>query len=597
MISGFYNILKPTGFTSSDAVVKLRGILNSAYRTKVKIGHFGTLDPGGSGVLVVAVGNATKLFDRFTTHTKTYRAEAVFGATTDTLDSYGEVLEKCDWYNQAEVMPDSFYNNLYCNIDNTINSFLGKQKQLPPIYSSKSINGVRAYDLARNGEKVKLNEADIEIFSIKINRIVKNRISFDITCSSGTYIRSFVRDLGLKLGVPAFMSYIIRLECAGFSICDSVTLDEVSRNINAGFTSLEEYSKRLPVFKITEELKNDYAVGNKIYSDLVGLIRVEYNERFLSIGEFINRSLKVLCVNDTNPVRISEFDKEINKQKYSLALGYFDTLHIGHLEIIRELSKLNGIPSLFTFSKSLNEFIKGKSERDLYSFRDRVNLFEKYGVKTVFVEEPNRDFLNLTPYEFLDYLTSKINIGAFVCGYDYTFGVNASGNIDILKTYCEEHNIEFRVIDEKTVGEKKVSSTLIKESLKNGDILSANAFLGRTYSVLGRVQKGRMEGRLMGFPTANISLDDMLILPKYGVYKGRVRVQGKTYNSIINIGTHPTFDDNKVNLEAYIINFDKDIYGYLIEVFLDDYIRDIVKFNSIDELKEQLKRDLGVFNE
>ena len=106
-----------------------------------------------------------------------------------------------------------------------------------------------------------------------------------------------------------------------------------------------------------------------------------------------------------------------------------------------------------------------------------------------------------------------------------------------------------------------------------------------------------MEGRLMGFPTANISLDDMLILPKYGVYKGRVRVQGKTYNSIINIGTHPTFDDNKVNLEAYIINFDKDIYGYLIEVFLDDYIRDIVKFNSIDELKEQLKRDLGVFNE
>lgn len=597
MISGFYNVIKPTGFTSSDAVVKLRGILSSALRQKVKIGHFGTLDPGGSGVLVVAIGNATKLFDSFSAHTKTYRAQAVFGASTDTLDSYGKVTEKCDWYDNNDI-PNDICTHISSHINEVINAFIGKQKQLPPDYSSKSIDGKRAYDLAREGKEVKLKEADIEIFDIKIISILKNRVTFDITCSSGTYIRSFVRDLGVALGLPAFMSYIIRLECAGFNINDSVTINEIALDYNKGFISLEKYADRYPEFKLNSKHKRDFAVGNRIYSkENSGLCRVTYGDKTLGIGDFSIGYLKMVCSFEEYVVPLEDFDKALYKQKYSIGLGYFDTIHLGHASLLREVVKSNGISSVLTFFKPLTGVIVSKTEKDLYSFDERCGLFEKIGIRKVFTGIPDKKFLSLSPIEFLDYLTFKINIGTLVVGKNYTFGYKAEGNIEVLSNYCNKHGIKLIIVDDVTFDGVKVSSSYIKKMFAEGRIDMATKLLGRRYSVYGKVIRGRQDGRKIGFPTVNLKLDDSRIVPKFGVYKGEIRVDGKYFKTLINIGNHPTFSDNSVNIEAYILDFDRDIYDHPVEVFFDLFIRDIVSFNSVEALTEQIRKDLEVFND
>lgn len=597
MISGFYNVIKPTGFTSSDAVVKLRGILSSAFRQKVKIGHFGTLDPGGSGVLVVAIGNATKLFDSFSVHTKTYRAQAVFGASTDTLDSYGKVTEKCDWYDYNDI-PDDICNHISSHIDEVINSFIGKQKQLPPDYSSKSIDGKRAYDLARDGKEFKLKEADIEIFDIKIISTLKNRVTFDITCSSGTYIRSFVRDLGVSLGIPAFMSYIIRLECAGFNINDSVTINEIALDYTKGFVSLEQYSDRYPEFKLDSNQKNDFAVGNRIYSkENNGLCRVVCGGKTLGIGDFSIGYLKMICSFEDYVVSLEDFDRSLYKQKYSIGLGYFDTIHLGHAFLLREVVRSNGIPAVFTFLNPLTGVIDSKTEKDLYSFNERCGLFEKIGIRKVFTAIPDKKFLSLSPINFLNLLTSKINIGTLVVGKNYTFGNKAEGNIEVLIDYCSKHEIKLIIVDDVTFDGIKVSSSFIKKMIVDGKIDMATKLLGRRYSIYGKVLHGRQDGRKIGFPTVNLKLDNSKVVPKFGVYKGEIRIDGKYFKTLINVGDHPTFSDNSINIEAYILDFNKDIYGRAVEVFFDSFIRDIVPFKSVEALIEQIKKDLEVFND
>lgn len=598
MISGFYNILKPTGYTSSDVVVKLRGILGSAYNTKVKIGHFGTLDPGGSGVLVVAIGNATKLFDYFGNHKKTYRAEAVFGVSTDTLDSYGQIVEKSEWYDSANEIDNGFYDKLYRNLSSIVKSFIGKQKQLPPDYSSKSIGGMRAYDLARSGEKVVLKEAEIEIFDVTINSVDKNRVSFDITCSSGTYIRSFVRDLGYALGVPSFMSYIIRLECAGFSIEHSVTVEEVAKNEKAGFVDLSVFADKLPEFVLSDEYKDDFAVGNKIYSEkFSSLSKVVSNGVFIGIADFSQGFLKMVVTDEKNPVFVSSFEKRIHRQKYSIALGYFDTMHLAHNEILKELAKTIGLKSLFTFSEPLNKFLNVKKDGDLYSLEERIGLYEKAGVKHVFVEKPTKDFLDKTPEDFFNFLTDHINIGTIVCGFDFTFGKKASGTVETLRSLCYENQIVLKVVEEQTFEGVKISSSRIKNCIKNGEIELANKLLGRDFSIRGSVLQGRRQGRTIGFPTINLKLDDDLLKPRFGVYKGYAKVFGKKYKAIINVGTHPTFDDFSTNVEAYLLDFSQDIYGYKVEIFLQKYIREIFEFENVQELVTQIKKDLEVFDE
>lgn len=210
---GFYNILKPTGVSSGFVVNKIKRITNE------KVGHLGTLDPSASGVLSIAVGKATKFFDYFLNKDKEYVALAKFGVLTNTLDSDGEILKREDVQVSLE------------DIKKVLPSLCGKVDQIPPIFSSKNVNGERAYDLARQGKQVVLEPKKVQIYSIKAEKLTQNNLfRIKIHCSSGTYVRSIIRDIAEKIGTVATTVCIIRTCSGKFEIGDSITLDELAEN-------------------------------------------------------------------------------------------------------------------------------------------------------------------------------------------------------------------------------------------------------------------------------------------------------------------------------------------------------------------------------
>ena len=216
-MQGIIVVNKPRGFTSFDVVAKLRGIL----KTK-KIGHTGTLDPEAEGVLVVCVGRATKLVDSLMDHDKTYVAGLLLGRDTDTYDIWGEtILEKEVTASEDEVIT-------------VIKSFTGKQKQVPPMYSAKKIDGKKLYELAREGKTVERKAVDIEVFDIDIEKIDLPEASFKVSCSKGTYIRSLCHDIGERLGCGGCMSSLLRVRTGKYSIEEAHTLEEIEAAVKNG---------------------------------------------------------------------------------------------------------------------------------------------------------------------------------------------------------------------------------------------------------------------------------------------------------------------------------------------------------------------------
>ena len=217
---GFFNVLKPVGYSSGSVVASVRRFLiSNGYITKsTKVGHMGTLDPGGTGVLPIAVGKATRLFDYFGDKVKSYRAEFVFGKETDTLDSYGRTTAK-----GRDVTGDE--------IRLAASRLLGTISQLPPQFSAKSVGGVRAYDLARQGKAVELKPATVTIYSLDVVSVSGSRAVVDVTCSAGTYVRSIARDMAALMDTVGYMSYIIRTASGAFRLEDAVTVGELSPEV------------------------------------------------------------------------------------------------------------------------------------------------------------------------------------------------------------------------------------------------------------------------------------------------------------------------------------------------------------------------------
>ena len=205
------NLNKPTGMSSFFAVKKVARLLGVK-----KAGHMGTLDPLGTGVLLVGVNKGTKLFDEYLKKIKTYIAVFHFGYETDTLDSEGNIIQENDRKLTLE------------NLQEILKEFIGKQEQMPPRFSAKKINGQKACDLARRGVEIDLKPKQIEIFDLQILRDMdNNNFQFSITCSSGTYIRSLCRDIAYRLSTYGTMLSIIRTKCGSFDVINSCTLEDI----------------------------------------------------------------------------------------------------------------------------------------------------------------------------------------------------------------------------------------------------------------------------------------------------------------------------------------------------------------------------------
>lgn len=275
---GVINVNKPTGYSSSDVVVVVRGMLRKYFGEKnIKVGHLGTLDIGGSGVLPIVFGKATKLFDYLSTSRKKYRAEFVFGKLTDTLDSYGEVVA----VNDKSLSLDE--------IERVLPSFIGEIDQVPPKYSRVSVGGVRGYEAMRRGGDIEMPTKKIEVYLIDILSFNNNRLVVDVECSGGTYIRSLARDIAEAVGTVAYMSWIIRLETKSLKISESVTLDELRTDIGRYIQPIDGLIGDIPRVDISEKrrildglpqsacgIDGDYIgmIDGKIY----GIVRDESDE-------------------------------------------------------------------------------------------------------------------------------------------------------------------------------------------------------------------------------------------------------------------------------------------------------------------------------
>lgn len=293
-MKGFVNINKPKGMTSSDVVVIVRGILRRASGEKQKVGHLGTLDPQGTGVLPIAVGTATRLFDYMQDKTKVYQATFVFGKTTDTLDGDGEITEVSENFPTFE------------QIDSVLSQLCGEVDQIPPIYSAKSINGHRAYDLARRGETVDLKPKHVRIDYIKRiddgegnailqngqRTLMSNEYAFEISCSGGTYIRSIARDMAKLLGTVAYMSSIHRIKNGNFDITGAVCIDEFEKEPFRYLKTIDSCLSNFSRYYLPDELKDKVLNGVRVKCDLPrGIFLVFSGENLIGIGENVDGTL------------------------------------------------------------------------------------------------------------------------------------------------------------------------------------------------------------------------------------------------------------------------------------------------------------------
>lgn len=283
-IDGLILINKPKGWTSHDVINKLRSILHQK-----KIGHTGTLDPMATGVLPVLLGNATKLSKYLIEHDKTYIAVIKLGIKTNTGDEEGEIIER------KEVNIDILKNTY---IEDVLKSFIGKQKQKPPMYSAIKINGKKLYEYARNNESVEIQERDIEVYEAKLLEINKNEVEIriQISVSKGTYIRKLCEDISEKLGTVGYMKELERIRVDKYYIKDTLDLDYIKNNIdnvNNFCISIEEiFDGNNKIILPKDKLKHflNGVMLTQLYVD--GIYRIYCEDVFIGIGIVKDKLLK-----------------------------------------------------------------------------------------------------------------------------------------------------------------------------------------------------------------------------------------------------------------------------------------------------------------
>lgn len=253
MINGLINVYKEKGYTSFDVVAKLRGIFHQK-----KIGHTGTLDPDAEGVLPVCLGNATKVCDLLQDKDKEYVAVLLLGKMTDTQDISGKVLK------EAEVAVSEE------EVAKVISSFVGKQKQIPPMYSALKVNGKKLCDLAREGIEVERQARDIEVFSINIEMMELPRVKIRVHCSKGTYIRTLCNDIGATLGCFGTMESLLRTRVSAFALENAHTLKEIETNFDESWLASTDsvflqYEKLVAKNEFNKAIDN----GNKLLPEMI----------------------------------------------------------------------------------------------------------------------------------------------------------------------------------------------------------------------------------------------------------------------------------------------------------------------------------------
>ncbi|MEH7882726.1 bifunctional riboflavin kinase/FAD synthetase [Bacillus sp. JJ1609] len=294
-----------------------------------------------------------------------------------------------------------------------------------------------------------------------------------------------------------------------------------------------------------------------------------------------------------------EYEK-LDFPSMAMALGYFDGVHLGHQQVIMEAKRIaddKGIKSAVMTFDPHPSVVLGKSVQHIENITpldEKANVIRNMGVDYLFVVHFTTEFSSLLPQQFIDQYIIGLNVQHVVAGFDYTYGKMGKGTMETLQ-FHSRNKFEFTVVSKLArANDEKISSTLIRSLLRDGKVDSMPALLGRFYKTQGTVVNGEKRGRTIGFPTANVQMDDQYILPPTGVYAVRIQIDGLWYEGVCNVGYKPTFHrekKEKPSVEVHIFNFNEEIYGKTAHVEWHLRLRSERKFDGIEQLVSQIDKD------
>ena len=291
----------------------------------------------------------------------------------------------------------------------------------------------------------------------------------------------------------------------------------------------------------------------------------------------------------------NQIDKNVNR---GVALGNFDGIHIGHqklMEILLQKCHEDGLEaSIYTFKSHPLALITDFNTPPIITSNEmKVRIFEDYGIESLIFADFDTELMSLTPEDFVkNILIDTLNCKLAVVGFDYRFGYRAQGDVKLLADLGKKYGFDVYEIDSISIDDEKVSSTSVRKYISEGNVEKAKDFLGRYFSIFGPVIHGHSRGKKLGFPTANVYIDDSTLVPKAGVYSTLVAIGDETYMGATFVGTNPTFEGDKTSVETFIIDYDGSLYDRFIEVHFINRLRDQVKFNSPEALIEQMTIDV-----
>lgn len=297
-------------------------------------------------------------------------------------------------------------------------------------------------------------------------------------------------------------------------------------------------------------------------------------------------------------IKSSNFNN-VNIGPMVLTIGVFDGLHLGHQAIInkaKEIGKEKQLPvGIYTFNPNPLKVLKPAiAPKAILSTRQKIELLSSFNLDYYLEQKFTLEFASMEYTEFVrDYLLEKFNVVHLVVGEDFSLGYKGEGTLDNLKKLADSAGFEISCLENIKIGDKRISSTLIRELIEKGRVQEVPEYLGRYYRLDGKVVRGKGRGKILGFPTANMKLDEDYVLPAEGVYAAYVHYNGEKYRAVVNFGNNPTFPGSDYSIEAHIIGFpERELYCEHLSIELVQRIRGEMTFESSEELAEQIKKDI-----
>lgn len=279
-----------------------------------------------------------------------------------------------------------------------------------------------------------------------------------------------------------------------------------------------------------------------------------------------------------------------------VALGSFDGLHYGHLSLVKKTVQVakekNGKSMVFTYKNHPKTLVKPESSPKLImDLETKLKYLEEENIDIVVLKSFNKEFMSMSAEDFIKLLCLDYNVKGIIVGFNFKFGYKNLGDIELLKNLQDKYEYELYIMEPYTYNGDVISSTRIRKILLEGDVKEATKMLSKPYLIKGKVIHGKKLGRTIGFPTANLQFDGKMIIPKKGVYYTNIEYNNKIFKGITSVGNNPTVNGKQLTIETFILNFNDTIYGQEIKVYFIERIRDEIKFNSLEELIEQIKQD------